>query len=134
ICRQSETRSDRHPFFVCAGGTLRWKTSLGIFLSLALGLDPGRHIVECGSEAGKSLFVRRDAAGTVLYKRALLDTKIVILDEFQMATPPVRAAIMPLLSGRLVVPSRGDCAGRACSRDPGRDHGLDAPGMERGPH
>ena len=104
ICRQYETRLDRHPFLLCAGGTLRWKTSLGIFLCYALGLDPGRHIVECGSEAGKSLFVRRDAAGTVVYKRELLDTTIVILDEFQTAAPPVRAAVIPLLSGRLVVP------------------------------
>ena len=104
ICRQYETRSDRHPFLLCAGGTLRWKTSLGIFLSLALGLDPGRHIVECGSEAGKSLFVRRDAAGAVVYKRELLDTPMIVLDEFQTAAPPVRAAVIPLLSGRLVVP------------------------------
>jgi hypothetical protein len=91
ICRQYETRSDQHPFLVCAGGTLRWKSSLGIFLCLALGLDPGRHIVECGSEAGKSLFVRRDATGTVVYKRELLDTPVVVLDEFQTAAPPVRA-------------------------------------------
>lgn len=104
ICRQYETRSDRHPFFVVAGGTLRWKSSLGIFLCHALGLDPGRHVVECGSEAGKSLFVRRDAAGTVVYKRELLDTPMVVLDEFQTAAPPVRAALIPLLSGRLVVP------------------------------
>ena len=103
-CRQYETRSDRHPFFVCAGGTLRWKSSLGLFLCYALGLDPGRHIVECGSEAGKSLFVRRGAAGTVVYKRELLDTPMVVLDEFQTAASPVRAAIIPLLSGRLVVP------------------------------
>ena len=82
ICRQYETRSDRHPFFVCAGGTLRWKSSLGIFLCHALGLDPGRHVVECASEAGKSLFVRRDSAGTVVYKRELLDTSMVVLDEF----------------------------------------------------
>jgi len=104
ICRQYETRADRHPFFVCAGGTLKWKSSLGLFLCHALGLNPGRHIVECGSEAGKSMFVRRDAAGTVVYKRELLDTPLVVLDEFQTAAPPVRAALMPLLSGRLVVP------------------------------
>ena len=104
ICRQYETRSDRHPFLVCAGGTLRWKSSLGIFLCYALGLDPGRHLVECGGEAGKSLFVRRDAAGTVVYKRELLDTPMIVLDEFQTAASPVRAALIPLLSGRLVVP------------------------------
>ncbi|MEO7863477.1 MAG: hypothetical protein ABIU05_24175 [Nitrospirales bacterium] len=104
ISRQYETRADRHPFFVCAGGTLRWKSSLGLFLCYALGLDPGRHMVECGSEAGKSLFVRRDAAGTVIYKRELLDTPFVVLDEFQTGERAVRAALMPLLSGRLVVP------------------------------
>ena len=104
ICRQYETRADRHPFFVLTGGTLRWKSSLGIVLCHALGLDPGRHIVECGSEAGKSLFVRRDAAGTVVYKRELLDTSLIVLDEFQTAERAVRAGLTPLLSGRLVVP------------------------------
>jgi hypothetical protein len=104
ICRRYETRADRHPFFVCAGGTLRWKTSLGRFVCSALGLDAARHVVECGSEVGKSLFVRRDAAGTVVYKRELLDTPFVVLDEFQAGSPAVRTALNPFLSGRLVVP------------------------------
>ena len=104
ICRQYATRADRHPFFVLAGGTLRWKSSLGLFLCHAFGLDPGRHMVECASEAGKSLFVRRDAAGTVVYKREILDTPLVVLDEFQSAERAVRAALMPLLSGRLFLP------------------------------
>lgn len=104
ICRQYKTRVDRHPFFVLAGGTLRWKSSLGLFLCHALGLDSGRHIVECTSEAGKSLFVRRDASGTVIYKRDVLDTLLVVLDEFQAADRAVRAGLTPLLSGRLAVP------------------------------
>ncbi|MBK5282653.1 MAG: hypothetical protein JJE16_11245 [Nitrospiraceae bacterium] len=108
ICRQSKTRADRHPFLVCAGGTLRWKSSLGIFLCHALGLDPGGHLVECAVEAGKSLFVRRDAEGTVVYKRDLLGTPFIVLDEFQAAAPAVRAALYPLLSGRLVVPLEND--------------------------
>jgi hypothetical protein len=104
VCRQSQTRADRHPFFVCAGGTLRWKSSLGLFLCHALGLDPGNHLVECSAEVGKSLLVRRDAEGTIVYQRELLATPLIVLDEFQAAAPPVRAALAPVLSGRLVVP------------------------------
>jgi hypothetical protein len=104
VCRQSQTRPDRHPFFVCAGGTLRWKSSLGIFLCHALGLDPSAHVVECSAEVGKSLLVRRDAEGTIVYQRELLATPLIVLDEFQAAAPPVRAALAPMLSGRLIVP------------------------------
>ena len=72
VCRQHGTREDRHPFFIAAGATFHWKTSLGEFLCQALGLDPGRHIVECGAETGQSLFVRRTGRGTFAYKRELL--------------------------------------------------------------
>ena len=114
VCRQSHTRPDRHPFFVCEGGTLRWKSSLGIFLCHALGVDPGGHLVECAAEAGKSLFVRRDAEGRLIYERALLGTSLIILDEFQAATPGVRAAVAPLLSGRLTVPVENDRLSMRC--------------------
>src|SRR3954471_16690153 len=40
VIRQQGTRRTRHPFFALAGGTLKWKTSLGLFLCSALGLDP----------------------------------------------------------------------------------------------
>jgi hypothetical protein len=114
ICRQSKTRADRHAFFVCAGGTLRWKSSLGIFLCYALGLDPASHLVECTVEVGKSLLVRRDAEGTIIYKRDLLNTPLIVLDEFQAAAAPVRTALYPLLSGRLVVPIENDQLTLSC--------------------
>ena len=34
MVRQHPTRGDRHPFFVCSGDTLHWKTSLGEFVCL----------------------------------------------------------------------------------------------------
>lgn len=114
VCRQSRTRADRHPFLVCAGGTLRWKSSLGILLCLALGLDPSVHLVECAAEVGKSLLVRRDAEGTIIYKRDLLGTPLIVLDEFQAATASVRAALAPLLSGRLVVPLENEQLTMSC--------------------
>ena len=114
VCRQFRTRADRHPFFVCAGGTLRWKSSLGIVLCHALGLDPDGHLVECTAEVGKSLLVRRDAGGTIIYQRELLGTPLIILDEFQAATPAVRTAVAPLLSGRLVVPVENEHLTMSC--------------------
>ncbi|GKS59798.1 hypothetical protein YTPLAS18_33250 [Nitrospira sp.] len=108
ICRQYATRPDRHPFFVCAGGTLQWKTSAGIFVCHAVGLDPNLHTVDCGSETGKSLFVRRTATGAIAFQRDLLSTSFVALDEFQTADRAVRCALSPFLSGRLVVPCENE--------------------------
>ena len=63
VARRYPPRSDRHPFFVCAGATLHWKTSLGLFVCHALRIDPTRHVVDCGSESGRSLSFRRDGKG-----------------------------------------------------------------------
>lgn len=104
ICRQHATRPDRHPFFVCAGSTLHWKTSAGIFSCHALGLDPNIHVVDCGSETGKSLFIRRTGTGAIAFQRDLLNTAFIVLDEFLTADRAVRSALNPFLSGRLMVP------------------------------
>jgi hypothetical protein len=108
VCRQSSTRDDRHPFFVAAGATFHWKTTLGEFLCHALGLDPGRHLVECGAETGRSLFVRRSATGSLVYKRELLDSPFLVLDDYHAADPTARKALQPVLSGRLSVPLEND--------------------------
>lgn len=104
VTRQHGPRPDRHPFFVCMGRTLHWKTSLGIFVCLALGLDPAIHVVDCGSESGKSLAFRRSGTGTLTFKRELLDAPFLVLDEFSTADRSVRATLGIFLSGRLVVP------------------------------
>lgn len=104
VARQHGPRPDRHPFFVCVGGTLHWKTSMGIFLCHALALDPALHVVDCGSETGKSLSFRRSGTGTLTFKRELLDAPFLVLDEFLTADPSVRPTLGIFLSGRLVVP------------------------------
>ena len=104
MARQNPTRSDRHPFFLCSGATLHWRTSLGEFVCLALGLDPAVHVVDCGSESGKSLFIRRTAAGDVASQRNLLDAPFVVLDEFLSADRAVRSALNPFLAGKVIVP------------------------------
>ncbi|MGH9782668.1 MAG: hypothetical protein ACRD88_00655, partial [Terriglobia bacterium] len=104
VCRQHETRADRHPYFVIFGGTLKWKTSLAIFVCYMLGLDPAVLIVDCGAEAGKSLWVRRGASGTLVFKREILSAAFLTLDEFLSAEASVRNAIGILLTGRLVMP------------------------------
>lgn len=104
VARQHGPRPDRHPFFVCVGGTLHWKTSMGIFLCHALAIDPALHVVDCGSETGKSLSFRRSGTGTLTFKRELLDAPFLVLDEFLTADPSVRVTLGIFLSGRLVVP------------------------------
>src|SRR5262249_2280120 len=73
VARRHLSRSDRHPFFAAIGATLRWKTSLGRFLCSSLGLDPADHVVDCGTESGKSLGIRRNGTGTFISKRELLN-------------------------------------------------------------
>lgn len=102
--RHHKIRPDRHPFFAAVGETLRWKTSVGQFCCYALGLDLAHHIVECGSETGKSLGIRRDHSGAILFKRELLDASFVVLDEYLSADPSVRPSLQLFLTGRLEVP------------------------------
>jgi len=106
--RQQGSRLDRHPYFVAFGGTLRWKTSLGSFVCHLLGLDSTLHMVDCPSESGKSLSVRRSGTGSLVFKRELLDGPFLVLDEFQAAGPSIRSALGTFLSGRIVVPFEND--------------------------
>ncbi len=106
--RQQAIRPDRHPVFACAGGTLRWKTTLGLFICLALGLDPAVYVVECGCESGKSLTVRRGSDGSLVFKRELLTAPFITLDEFLAADPGVRSTLRFFLSGRRVMPCENE--------------------------
>ena len=103
VARQHEVRPDRHPYFVVFGGTLHWKSSVGVFVCSALGLDPALHVVDCGTETGKSVAIRRGNTGAVVFERQLLQAPFVTFDEFLTASPEVRAALGVFLGGRLVV-------------------------------
>ncbi len=104
VMRRHGTRPDRHPFFICAGGTLKWKSSLALFLCAALHLDPALFLVDCGCESGKSLAIRRSGTGTLVFKRELLDAVFIALDEFLTADAGVQATLRLFLSGQLVMP------------------------------
>ncbi len=104
MVRQHPTRDDCHPFFVLFGGTFHWKTSLGIFVCHALGLNPAIHVVHCGTESGKSLFIRRTGSGDVASERQLLNAPFLVLDEFLAADRAVRSALNPFLTGNLILP------------------------------
>ena len=106
--RQQATRPDRHAVFACAGGTLRWKTSLGLFICIALGLDPAIYLVECGCESGKSLTIRRSNTGSFVFQRDLLQAPFITLDEFLAADQGVRSTLRFFLSGRRVMPCENE--------------------------
>src|SRR5262249_13955327 len=84
--------------------TLRWKTSLGRFLCSSLGLDPADHVVDCGTESGKSLGIRRSGTGTFISKRELLNAPFLVLDEVLTVDPTARGTLGLFLSGRRVIP------------------------------
>lgn len=104
VIRQQGTRRDRHPVFVVVGGTLRWKSSLGLFLCAAFGLDPAIFLIHCGTETGKSLGIRRSSTGTPISRRELIDALFITFDEFQMADPGVLSTLQLFLTGQLEMP------------------------------
>ena len=72
------------------------------------GADPAACIVDLAAEAGRSLWIRRDATGDIRSQRGLLSAAVVVLDEYGLADRAVRQAVLPPLSGRRRVPLEHD--------------------------
>ncbi len=104
VLRQHTDQEERHAGFLLLGPTLTWKTSAGRFLCLAAGADPATCVVDLSTESGKSLWIRRGPTGNIVAQRALLDSPVVVFDEYQFADQAVRRAVAPFLSGRRRVP------------------------------
>lgn len=102
--RHHTDQADRHAGFLLLGPTLTGKTSEGEFLCWAAGVDPATHVVDLASESGRSLFIRRGGAGQLVSQRQLLESPLVVFDEFQQADAAVRRATAPFLSGRRQIP------------------------------
>lgn len=103
IARQNDLRSDKFPSFLIIGPTLRWKTSLGIFILHMLDLDPDTNIVNVGAEGGKSLWLRKNSQGEISTKRELLNSPLVIFDEAQNAIPEIKRQMRVWSGGRKIV-------------------------------
>ncbi len=100
IARRNNLRIDRHPTMLLAGPTLTWKTSTGQFLCHMLGLDPGKQIVNLAAESGRSLWLRKTPTGGIAYKRELLDTLLVVFDEYQKSDAQCRRLLGIWMDGR----------------------------------
>ena len=96
--------SEHLPSFLLVGPTMAWKTSLARFLCQAFGLDPARHIIDLSTETSRSLWLRRNAKGQVIYKREILSAPFVTFDEYGLADKQVRVAVGHFIAGRLKVP------------------------------
>ncbi len=108
VLRQLTDQEEHHAGFLLVGPSLTWKSSLGRFLCLTAGADPAACLVDLAAEAGRSLWVRRDATGDIRSQRGLLSAAVVVLDEYGLADRAVRQAVLPLLSGRRRVPLEND--------------------------
>ncbi len=104
VARQADSRVDHHPAIVLMGPTLAWKTSAAIFQCHLLGVLPAETIIDLTTETGRSLLVRRDGKGTLIFKRHLLDGRLIVFDDVLEAESSVRATIHHFLSGRKIVP------------------------------
>ncbi len=108
VVRQLTDQEEHHAGFVLVGPSLTWKTSAGRFFCLTAGADPATCIVDLAAEAGRSLWIRRDATGDIRSQRALLSAAVVVLDEYGLADRMVRQAVVPFISGRRRVPLEND--------------------------
>ena len=104
VLRQLTDQEEHHAGFLLVGPSLTWKSSSGRFLCLTAGADPATCLVDLAAEAGRSLWIRRDATGDIRSQRGLLSAAVVVLDEYGLADRAVRQAVLPLLSGRRRVP------------------------------
>jgi hypothetical protein len=110
VRRQHGEQEEHHAGFCLLGPPLTGKSSAGGFVCLAAGADPALCIVDLAAEAGKSLWIRRGAAGGIQSQRSLLGGPVIVLDEYQHADAAVRRAIAPLLSGRYRIPIEDELA------------------------
>jgi hypothetical protein len=104
VARQADGQEDHHPGFLVMGSTLAWKTSLTKFECQLLGIAPAETIIDLASESKRSLLVRRDGKGNMIFKRNLLDGRLIVFDDLLEADTSLRSTIHPFLSGRKVVP------------------------------
>jgi len=108
VLRQLTDQEEHHAGFLLVGPSLTWKSSSGRFLCLTAGADAATCLVDLAAEAGRSLWIRRDATGDIRSQRGLLSAAVVVLDEYGLADRAVRQAVLPLISGRRRVPVEND--------------------------
>jgi hypothetical protein len=105
VARKARLRDDHHAGFAYSGPPLSWKTTATTFQSHALGLDPTTTIIDLTTESGRSLLVRRDGRGNVLFfKRDILDRPLICFDDLLEVQPSLRPVLHHFLSGRIVIP------------------------------
>jgi len=104
VVRHAGLHADHLCAFIAMGGTLRWKTTLGLMACATLGVDPSTNLLTLESEAGRSVFVRRTSDGHLLSQRNVLSSPLAVFDDFLQASDALRAAVGPFLSGRRTVP------------------------------
>jgi len=104
VARQADSQDDHHPAFAAMGPTLAWKTSLAKFVCQLVGVDPAETIVDLTTETGRSLLVRRDGKGNLVFTRDLLSKPLVVFDDLLEAEASLRPTIHHFLSGRKVIP------------------------------
>jgi hypothetical protein len=104
VLRQLTDQEEHHAGFLLVGPPMTWKTEGGRFVCHLAGADPAACVVDLASESGRSLWVRRGAAGDIRSQRALLSAPVIVLDEYGLADRAVRQAVVPFLSGRRRLP------------------------------
>jgi hypothetical protein len=104
VVRQLTDQEEHHAGFLLVGPPMTGKTAAGHLFCLTAGADPATCIVNLPAESGRSLWVRRGAAGDLRSQRALLSAPVIVLDEYGQADRAVRQALVPFLSGRRRVP------------------------------
>lgn len=107
--RRADLSDDHHPAFVLLGPTLAWKTSTGRFIVWMLGLEDSEVILDLAVESERSVWLRRDARGSIVFTRNILTSPFLVFDDILEADAKLRASLHHFLSGRKVVPVENGC-------------------------
>ena len=138
VVRKYELAPDHHFAFLLVGPRLRWKTWCGAVAAVLLGANPRRAVIYLPAEAGRSMSFRRTAAGKTASKRATLDMRLVVLDEYGRCTPEVRREVQIYLHGSISVPYEAEivrvCPVPVVTLNPKKKNGelLERLGMDEG--
>ena len=106
VCdRKWPVTNDHHLTFANFADIFAWKTNSAKFCAhMAVGKDITPCIIDLAIEGGCSLWVRKTAGGTIIFKREILEGPFLCLDDYHRADSQAQKAAGHLLTGSIQIP------------------------------
>lgn len=106
VCdRKWPVTNDHHLTFANFADIYTWKTNSAKFCAhMAVGKDITPYIIDLSTEGGCSLWVRKTAGGTIIFKREILEGPFLCLDDYHKADRQAQKAAGHVLTGCIQIP------------------------------